>query len=224
MTVTAHNRLTLSGTLTEQSAGDEIWSCSINGFETISPTIEVMDVVGAGPAYLTAIATAVKTWFTSANAYIPSGCSLTQLKVASIGTDGKYTDPPAVLAVTGAAGTQSPLSPSFCCVAVSFTTPQKTGRKGRYGRIYPPNYAIGAAAGSVVGSTGITNLVTSTKALLTAISNSAGPTGQNFVPCVVSQSSVGWEQITGVRVGNVMDVQRRRKDAVSEVYTASAWP
>jgi hypothetical protein len=31
-------------------------------------------------------------------------------------------------------------------------------------------------------------------------------------------------EITGVRVGNVIDVQRRRKDAIQEVYSAGPWP
>jgi hypothetical protein len=47
--------------------------------------------------------------------------------------------------------------------------------------------------------------------------NPPTPVGTSFVPIVASEQGVS-EAITGVRVGDVFDVQRRRKDALREVY------
>jgi len=97
-----------------------------------------------------------------------------------------------------------------------------SGRKLRNGRVYPPNNAAGIVPGTAQIGTGTQDLlVTSAKTLLGALAQSADE--YNFVPCVVSPAG-GHEPITGVRVGNVYDVHRSRKNAAVETYHASAWP
>jgi hypothetical protein len=224
MAMMEHNRLTLSGTNEEQTAGDEIWSCSINGFATLSPAPEVMDMVNSAPGYLATIAPLLASWFVLPAHQMAQGSVLNQVKIAHIGTDGKYVGAPVVQAVGPSAGALGATMPSFCSVAFSWTTPVKTGRRGRNGRIYPPNYAVPLNVGATITTAGATSALAAAKALLTVIANSGGSSGQTFAPCVVGQSYVGFEQITGCRVGNVVDVQRRRKDGVAEIYQASAWP
>lgn len=97
------------------------------------------------------------------------------------------------------------------------------------GRIYPPISLTVTAGSPRVGASMQNSARDAGKALLSAINQ---PTGGTFAiaPCVVSRGANGGlgagalELITSVRVGNVVDVQRRRKNALKESYVSANWP
>lgn len=156
-------------------------------------------------------------------------------KIANIGADGKYlgakdatgnTNPWVSGSFNGLAGTGVSSMPWFCALAVSFHTASPT-KYAKHGRIYAP-LAIGALTGGDprLDSTTVATALNWGKALLTNISKPAGgaTTGStNPVRPVVASRHGAIFEINEVRVGDVIDVQRRRKRQMRENYQKSAW-
>lgn len=219
-----HTYVTIGGTLTEESGQDEIWQIGIRGFDTAGGGTTPFSA-----AHLTQLAdnlartgaNTVADWYASADAHNASQAHMRFIKAANIGADGKYTGAPEIrgMDVVGALGGQVP---SFMSAALSFSTAVRFGKRLRHGRVYPPNYSFQPVSGSaqIPGSI-VTSLATAGIALLNAVSIT-DPSWQ-FSAYIVSRQG-GHAKITGVRVGNVFDVQRRRKNAVPETYTALPYP
>jgi len=90
--------------------------------------------------------------------------------------------------------------------------------------MYPPNFGIlpSPTMSSCVGSSDRSTACTQAVVLINSISSITLGDGAKLVPCLVSkQGSV--HPIRSVLVGNVYDVQRRRKNAVKETYTANVF-
>lgn len=228
-----HVLVTFGGTLGTAPAGDS-WQCGVR-------------VTGAGPngstpnldrvGYANAISTPLQTWFTSVTGtygVMRQDAVLTFIKVASV-----HLDTPAAPAkprwkydVAGnnpqirtksSGGPSAGVFPWFLSLAYSWTTANLHGW-GHTGRIYPPIAWPGTgASGANLTSAVVADHVTKAKALLTALAQLDG-SGTTAVPVVASLKDGSTHQITGVRVGNVIDVQRRRKEQIPETYTAATWP
>jgi hypothetical protein len=220
-----HTYVTFGGTLTEVAGQDEIWQCGIRGVNN----------PGGGPVaeselenLVTAIATQesatlnLLAWYQDTQSHIANNSRLQWVKAANIGPNGKYTGSPAVFMYPEPGqGAVAQSAPSFLSVCLTWTTAVKFGKKLRYGRVFPPNYGAQVTGGAVVAPASVLDLVVSAGNLLSAVAQSGDQF--NFQPCVVS-SEGGHSPISGVRVGNVYDVHRTRKDAVRETYSDNAWP
>jgi len=214
-----HWLMAIGGTLGNTGGANEIWQCGIRGLPNPGSGLSL----GDADQGLSKIHEAVRAWFVSDNANMRNDATIAYCKLNEIGPDGRYVDPTTNVYdyPDGTFGAAVPEMPSFLSVAFSWTTDRNRG-PGARGRIYPP-VAIPHSPGDVV-STLLTNAyVTAAKGLLDAISN---PSSGIFVmgPAVVSKIGAVIQPITGVRVGNVIDVQRRRKNALVEVYATSDWP
>lgn len=218
----AHTRVSLLGTLQCITKDDEIWS----------NTIAVLDDATGEPVaadklqgYCDDILQDVAAWFLSADANHSTASYLQSIKCANVDESGHYTAPPAQSFPSApVAGANSSSVPSFMSIALSWTTDVALGRRGRWGRIYPPNYGAGAQSGAAtISSSKATDLMTGAAALLTALVNSDGASGVVGRPGIVSDVGNSFHAITGIRVGNIYDVQRRRKNAVPETYVSEAW-
>lgn len=122
----------------------------------------------------------------------------------------EFTKAPAI------SGTDNPSKPYQVAVVASLLT----GRPGRSynGRLYWP--AIGAQIG--IATLRLTAAQTqaiadATATLLRAIATAA-PVGAALVPVVVSHKLGTHQEVTSVRVGDVLDTQRRRRDSLVEAY------
>jgi hypothetical protein len=110
--------------------------------------------------------------------------------------------------------------PNQCSVVATLLT-QRPGRTGK-GRIYLPLLAL------TIGTTGrhtkTTVIATEVKGLIDRINSGVQGAGFEGTRCIVaSKLGEGAESpITGVRVGDVVDTQRRRRDSVAEVYQTQA--
>lgn len=216
-----HTYVTCGGDNLELSPGDEIWQVGIRGFNGTSGQKDQGDL----EAFAEAIAvgedgnSGLKRWFATPSYYHSSNAHLKWVKVANIGADGHYTGEPAIYEfgspVAGGAGAPHP---SFLSLSLGFTTGKSFGR-ARSGRIFPPNYGCLGVSGSYISSAQQADLIASAKEFLSAVKVDIGDPGY-INPYVISRSGVS-NPITGVRVGNVWDVQRRRKNAVPETYATS---
>lgn len=173
-----------------------------------------------------AIATAWQTFFTTASSAISSRYQTTAIKVSEVLANGTsnpnltkyhtYGTP-----ISGAAG--STANPPQCALVATLTSARQRGYASK-GRMYLPgiNTTVGTDGRlltSAVDPTA-TNLktffdsVNSTNGLsLYAILNSAATTG-------VPSHSALQVRVTGLKIGNVFDTQRRRRNGLTETYTA----
>lgn len=214
-----HTLVTLSGALQVDAPDDEIWQIGIRGFNDPPAPGNPIDP-GQLDNYLAAILAPVKAWFTDADSLIATTATLGLVKVVNIGPDGKYTSEPSATSFPEISGISPARAPSFCCVALSWTTGSKA-RAGSHGRVYPPNFGCSFTSGGANIGGLATNLVSSGQKLLAAVTQAAADF--SFTPYVISKQGVS-RKITGVRVGDVYDVQRRRKDAVRESYSSGPVP
>ncbi len=139
-------------------------------------------------------------------------CTLASVAALDPATDGQLTRVEVVLALTGVAAGE--MLPYQCATVISLLTDSAT-RHGR-GRFYLPPLATGTVDGGLISAAAITSLDTA----WTAFFDSLNTDGLN--PVVRNRTGHISTPVTGARVGNVFDTQRRRRNKLVEVYTAIA--
>lgn len=152
--------------------------------------------------------------------YIDPAAVLTEVKLARIGPDGKYTDDPFVVAVSQAGSGQSlHRHPFQVSLAVSLDT-EKRGPRGR-GRFYMPMPTMPVAADGTVATVLAEEVRDSAKTFIDAVNNSPG-FDLTDTRVVVASSFGTNSPVTEVRVGRVLDTIRTRRRQLSEKYSAPA--
>jgi hypothetical protein len=196
--------------------GSEIWSCSWTLTHTGFTTVEQPDPAG----YAAAV---VNSWWGNSGNHIASHAKLTLVKANLVGEDGHYVDPRQthfVEYVSGiaAAGGSADLLPPQCTLAVTTVTGSKRG-PAHAGRWFPP------ALSSSIGTDGLVPIATATDIATVSARfiNALDAVDPDWKPAVVSKVGTGWgQEITGVRVGRVVDTQRRRRSSLVEGYIAKS--
>lgn len=198
-----HSRLTFSGVLGSLASPYEIWSFRLNmGPVTVGPVAEA-DLQEAAAAFSTHMTASIR-----------NTARLTEVKHARIGADGKYTDDPDILAVdipgTASAGVELPPQ---CALAISLNTDTR-GAGGR-GRFYLPAPNVGTIVQGRIADVVRQERSTQAAAFLGAL-NAIG----TFANVIVASSKGVNSPVTSVRVGDVVDTIRTRRNAIQEAYTA----
>lgn len=179
--------------------------------------------VAASETQMDALAAAATAYFADAAVDVSSEVSMTQIKCAPIGTDGKYPAgrdavdrflvPPIVSAKTVVTAPQIAM-----CVSLTTDKPRGLAYAGRY---YLPAYsADGVGAAGTISTNDALALAVASSTFVEAV-------GDALASGVVVMSSVGAghsEPVTGTRVGIVLDTQRRRRNALEEDYQAAPLP
>lgn len=102
-----------------------------------------------------------------------------------------------------------------------------TGRPGRSyrGRCYWPAWAYSGTATALFGGTDLTNWLAGFKAITNAIVAAAVVVDPSFDMRLIVRSRLlhHSQDVTSLGAGNVPDVQRRRRDAVNELYSTLAF-
>lgn len=120
---------------------------------------------------------------------------------------------------TGANPATSTLQTSICLSLIT----ARSGRSYR-GRVYWPAWAYTPTASLMFGTTTCNTAIDglqSLEALTRSASVSVDP-GYLMVLCVRSRLHHTSEPVTHISAGNVPDTQRRRRDAVNEVYVTQS--
>lgn len=209
MPYTPHLLVTWSGTL----GANEIWTtgCRYRASDGSTPDSEGLDTLVEGIAPVSA------TQFHDGTSGIPGGVQLQYLKANWILANGKYRDPVTHLhefspKVNGTAGV---FTPDFCTTSIQLATGFKRGR-AHVGRMYWPNFGL-AMDGMIPPSV---TAVARGQALVWWDILSASVTG--FRPIVASRLDGTVRDVTQWRMGNILDVQRRRKNKEPEVFEEHA--
>lgn len=157
-------------------------------------------------------------WVSTAN-LISQHAVLQTLKLNEIGVDGKYTQDSTVLydfdpPVQGSAGGNP--APQIS-LAISTATANARGR-AHAGRFYLPAPATDPDATGMLPASRVAIYMSEAKVMLDAIN--AGISTHQLA--VVSNLGAGYEHdITGIRVGRVLDTIRSRRSAFDEAYQST---
>jgi len=205
-----HVLFTIQGSL----PGSEVWNCGLR-----------TGVIGGIPsnanlaAAATTVANAFATVFTTTNNSIGTTVTLDQVTARFINAAGATVDlasnPPAATTI----GSGSVTKPNQCAVVVTLLTQSPT-RRGR-GRIYLPVLAGAMSNGRMAGTQ--TNSLADTMRTCINTINTAITTSLSAQICVQSQvaplTAASVNLVTGIRVGDIIDTQRGRRDGMSEAYS-----
>lgn len=225
MTYKRHWLLSFGGTL---AAGQDIWS---NNIRMMNETFGNVDsILGTTlETLLDDYVNDIRAWITAPGSYISNQVTCTWVKFNEIGPDGRYVDPSTTHAryLTGSTGALTPIGgvagtavPSYQSCAISLTTPRNRGPASR-GRIFVPQCAAPMVHPGRFSNTATTAMAAAAASFLTALGDEAGVDVTSMRPAVVSNVGTPGPQepVTGVAVGDVPDVIRRRKNNLIETYT-----
>lgn len=219
MTYAPHFLLSFGGTL---AADQEQWANNIRLGPPLGGTFgAITNPEGA----LDDIETDLRTLFGTPNMGASSDVKVRWIKLNEIGPDGRYANQSETHAkyLEGTevfAGPGTPSLPPQCSVAVSWTTGRSRG-PGSKGRVFVPRPSFGVDPAGRISSATVATMVTAWTTFIQNLNNWPGLDWPNS-PVAVVASNVGapgpMEQITGVRIGDVMDTQRRRRESIVETY------
>jgi hypothetical protein len=145
---------------------------------------------------------------------------LRAVKCAAIGTDGHYLADPKIYDDPDPTAGTTIGNPAQCTTVLSLRSGFSIGG-GNRGRMYLPHfYMSGLTASPFTDSTQAQGLATNGADFINAVTTdlSANVTATIF-PAIMSQVGSGSSKgVTEVRVGNVTDTQRRRREQLPETY------
>lgn len=220
---TNYIKMTWGGTL---AAGQDIWSCGLYldaGLGNINPIDEAQ--WAAIGELLPTYAAAVRQLHTDSDTRIPNGVRLEWVKLAYLDVNGSYkAEAHEHIYPTPVAGGGTPnYVPQVACVVTLVS--EKYKDPGKYNRFYLPaaNTSTGGQYKMTAAET--TGVAASAGAFIEALVQVySGQTGDvtwggNIVPVVASKSYDKIMPVVSLRVGDVLDTQRRRRNKVYENYS-----
>lgn len=207
-------KVTLSGTM---FGGAEIWS---TGFYLGSELADASPITAQGMADVSA---AWETFWTSASSEISNKYTYSQLKMHVVNNDGKTLadsaqyHSPATAKVGGSAAQANP--PQIALVAtLANSMPRGLATKGR---MFLPGVNSTVDTTGHIGTASTTAIATNLKTFFDTIHNDADTPG-NLMLASVGRGPLHTDgairMVNTVRVGNVYDTQRRRRNALAETY------
>jgi hypothetical protein len=210
-------RVTLSGTM---FGGVEEWSTGFflgqEGSDATVPTQAAADQ----------IRDAWTTFFTAVNSYVSSAYRFTQVKMANIDATGhtvsdsvKYSYPAA--AVLGNTGSNT--HPPQCALVVTLLSDRPRGKASK-GRMYLPGFAGPIMANGKADTPQVASIATNLKTFFDSFAADADVPDQLILAAkwsgplgVIPAQN---DYVETIRVGDVVDTQRRRRNGLAEVYTS----
>lgn len=213
-----HLYLTFGGTL---GSSEEQWQCGLRFvlWDAVLPLVPITPVEGNAAQLLTAVEELLPPLIESEFMNLSDAVNLEWAKTAAIGADGEYMfgSDPAIVdydpVVTGdATGGANPYSASM---VLSFNTTNSRGLASR-GRMYLPLPAHPTIQSS--GKYADTGVVAAQAAFVINSLSVGIDDSLQATPAVLSLQDAAYAFITEVRVGDVMDTQRRRRRQLVESY------
>lgn len=205
----AHNAVRINGTM----PGGEVWSVNPRFW---SPTSGSVIDYAELQEWADDVAAVISGW-TSANALLTSlssALTITSVRVEALSSTGTLIQAAESVLATPKAGQGSPSKPYQTAVVTSLLT----GRPGRSyrGRLYWPAQALSMSTSDLrITGPAAQGIADAMGAFLTDVAELT-PGGVGVRPVVVSQTLDVATPVTSVSVGNIFDVQRRRRDSLDE--------
>lgn len=222
-------KLTFGGQL---AAGQDEWNCGINLTAQNDALIPIggVDLERAFDLYVEEMQDDIVTIFSAyikdVTMQIPVGATLDYVKLALIGTDGKYVKEAAVFEVIGVTGGVSNAYIPQVSLVMTLQS-EKFRDPGKYNRFYLPT--IVPQSNSSYRPANTQRMAQRTADLLSVLTREMSPFNNavRVVPAAVSSSDKidePYREIKYVKVGNVFDTQRRRRNKIGETYSTVEVP
>lgn len=210
----AFNRLQIDGAL---GGGVERWSVGLAYQGTVEEAVTDEADLAAWAQNVLALFTSDGTWAPSLKALLGSNGSIQRVRTYAYSTPGSPAIGAGVSSGAAVSGTNSLTMPPQCSLVVSLMT-SVPGRRTR-GRFYWPNLTSTISA-DLRRSGNPTTPALATAFGLAIEDWGLAATGATLVPVVVSAVAGGRvTTVTSLSVGDVIDTQRRRRDALVENRT-----
>lgn len=216
MVFAAHWKVTMNGTLGNAAGGPvERFSMGVCMETAFAPG----SVSDADP-FWSDVKNDCVAFFGRAETSIHAAAKLTEVKIARIGADGKYTQDPRIYAVSQAGGaTAGGLHPPQCSLVVSMTSGRR-GPSGK-GRFYLPLPAVTLDPATMVIADAQRDAIAGSAQTFLNNLNDAVALDVVTGPVVVIASTKGFNTpVTGVRVGQAIDTVRSRRRSLKEAFDA----
>lgn len=209
-------RLSFGGTL---AGGNEIWSCNIHLVSDGAVPDPITWGIAAA-AYMGDVGALLEDYLANPAVLVPNDVKLDWIKEAVIGTDGLYMAEPYEQPLDGQGSQAESYLPQASLVNTLVSTKWKD--PGRYNRFYLP-ITINAfpEANYSLSEYGQTAYLTALKELIEDINTAheSMPVGYETRVGVVSNTGAGeTNNVVAVRLGRIVDTQRRRRNALNENY------
>lgn len=205
-------KVTFGGTLAD---GQDIWSC---GFHLADRYLtDEQDMWADVVANQDDLATCISDFYNDERTRTPRGAQMEWVKFALIGTDGKYVQEPILIEESSEGALGLPYVPQVSCV-VTMITP-KFRDPGKYSRFYLPTVSPSGTLGYKMSNTEAAGVMNAAKDFIEEFNGilGSGTPQANLLVAAVSNSGSGHQHdITKVRVGEVLDTQRRRRNSIPE--------
>jgi hypothetical protein len=210
-------RVTLSGTMFQ---GQEVWS---TGFFLGQ---EGADAGDPSQAAVDAIRDLWVAFFTNSTSRISSNYQFTQAKIAAVGANG-FTEKENVVysypAATTVGGVSTETLPPQCALVLTLLSDRPRGKAAK-GRMYLPGIASSPGTNGKISTTVATGVATNAKTFFDGVRANFNMPG---LPILAAKGSGAFaamnaqnDFIQTIRVGDVIDTQRRRRNGLTEVYTS----
>lgn len=204
-------RLTFGGRI---AGGADIWVCGLNFAKRVDPQVDLdwglwhLDVV----------------YQQLSNAYVASGIStgavLEWCKIALVGQDGNYMRDPEDYVGAARPGNVATLASSPQDAFVVTLWSGMTTGKANYGRFYLPwsGHTVDRTTAKV-GQAEISTMLNAWHDAILSIVLSLGTDAGEPTLHLFNMSQVGpSKEVKFLRIGDVVDTQRRRRNAINETY------
>lgn len=213
----AHNKVRILGLL----PGGEVWSVNPSFYANLDNVVTDYDEL---LAWATAIAALNEgdVFPAGLRSLLSSAASISSIRTEYRDGNGNLSQAAEYTLPIVAAGTGTASKPFQTAVVSSLLT----GRPGRSrrGRLYWPALAANISSTSLRLSTPSASAVgEAVRSFLSAVTASA-PAGKNPQLAVISETLSTATQVTQVAVGDVLDVQRRRRDSLVEQIATVNYP
>lgn len=206
-------KLSFGGTMAD---GLEIWSCGLSLSFQITPPSYTAEFT-AWQEDFGSYVSAVENFVSRADSKVPTGVQLTWVKAALIGTDGTYLMEPIEAPATANGGETGGYIPQGALVYTLVSSRWKD--PGRYNRFYLPTAVPTGTTGWRLTTNEANDAAASAKLFIETL-NAIG-TLTNSTTVVASPVGSGWAlDVQEVRVGRLIDTQRRRRNAIAEDYSS----
>lgn len=208
-----HVRVTFNGGM----PGGERWSCSLAFGSDLALPWQPQD-----PELLTMAEQAQNVWSVfhkSFDAHFSEAVTLQRTDARVIDETGRTIRLQQVAPALPVAGQNNPLLPNQCAVVLSLRT-ATPGARGR-GRLYLPALHVGADLNGRLAASVRDKIADVAKTMLDGMNTAAETAGYAETNALCIASGVGLGSCPDVRqlkVGDVIDTQRRRRDAIVESY------
>ena len=218
--------LTWGGVIGTTASPIDVWQCGVK-FAPISagapaPSPRIFDQV------VNAIGLRLADYHGAASSLINSGAILTHVKIAQLGLDGRYVVDPLEWTTPVTPGGGGSLGAPQLAMVVSLRSGSTLG-KANYGRFYLPWTAVNLS--SITAKLTVAQreaLLADSVDMLTDIQGNlrgAGGLAADLRASIMSNEGSGVTKLVeAVRVGDVVDTQRRRRNKIPETYSVAAFP